>query len=126
MASARSVLSRPPRKRVAEGRMRHAPERPDPAEAQRQRQIVERLARGRPSARPDAENAVIAAGDLVPLIGDRPDDLRRRQRQHGEIDARAAHAEPPHQRRAEPRDDRAEQERGHHPEPAMVLSSAAP
>ena len=49
---------------------------------------------GEPCRRPDADEPVRAAGDRVPLEGDRPHDLRKGQRQHGEIDARQPHAEP--------------------------------
>ena len=49
--------------------------------------------------RPDAENAVRAAGDAFPLKQDGPDDLREREREHREIDAGEPHGEPAEQKR---------------------------
>ena len=61
---------------VAERREQRAPQEGDAGAAQRQRQpVVGRLA-GEPRRRPDADQAVAAAGELVPLEDDRPDDLR--------------------------------------------------
>ena len=79
---------------VAEGREQHAPQERDAGAAEDERQVVvDRLA-GEPGRRPDAEQAVAAAGEGIPLEHDRPADLREGQRQHGEIDAGQAHAEP--------------------------------
>src|SRR5437899_1625799 len=47
-----------------------------------------------PRSRPDAEEAVVAAGHVVPLVDDRVGDLREGQRQHREIDGRQADAKP--------------------------------
>ncbi len=70
------------------------------ARLKRERQPIKMRGRGGPGARPDADDAVVAAGDVGPLIGDRPGDLREGERQHGEIDAGEAHAEPAEDERA--------------------------
>ena len=66
----------------------------------RKRQPIKARGRGRPGARPDADDAVVAARHIGPLIGDRPGDLGEGKRQHGEIDAGEAHAEPAEDERA--------------------------
>ena len=70
--------------------------------------------RRRPFFRPDAENAVVAAGHRDPLERDRPDDLRECQRQHREIHAGQLHREKSEHRRAETPEQRAEQQRDDH------------
>src|SRR3981081_210206 len=54
----------------------------------------------RPLLGPDAEDAVVAAGHRDPLERDRPDDLRKRQRQHREIDAGELNRKESEHRRA--------------------------
>ena len=44
--------------------------------------------------RPDAEHAVGTSGHVLPLKHDSPDNLRERERQHGEIDAGEADSKP--------------------------------
>ena len=83
------------------------------------RKLVER--RGRP----DAEHAVGAARDLLPLEHDRPDDLREGERQHGKIDAGQPHREPAEQERAE-RGARAAPRRARSPSAPRAISPAAP
>src|SRR5437870_2991009 len=63
------------------------------APAGRQREIVVGERRGQPRRRPDAEQAVVAAGDVVPLMSDGVGDLAERERQHREVDAAEANAE---------------------------------
>ena len=41
----------------------------------------------------DLRQALVAAGHVVPFVADRPDDLRKRQGQHREIELDQAHAE---------------------------------
>src|SRR5271169_1554629 len=48
-------------------------------------------------ARPDAEHAIGAAGKLLPLEHDRPDDLGEGEREHREIDAGQPDREPAEQ-----------------------------
>ena len=94
----RRVAQRP--QRIAEGREGDDAQERDRARAQGERQPVEARGRGRPGARPDADDAVVAARHVGPLIGDRPGDLGEGKRQHGEIDAGEAHAEPAEDERA--------------------------
>ena len=78
----------------AEGREQDAPQQRDAGAAEGERQIVVGGLAGEPGRRPDAEHAVAAAGEGIPLEDDRPADLGEGQGQHGEVDARQAHAEP--------------------------------
>ena len=81
--------------RVAERREQHAAHSAQtPADADDQRQVVVGRLRAEPARRPDADQAVAAAGERVPLEHHRPGDLRERERQHGEVHARQPHAEP--------------------------------
>ncbi len=112
--------------RVAERREQHPPQ-------QIQTRADERRGSGssRPSSkpkrsrRPDADQAVAAAGDLVPLEHDRPDDLRERERQHREVDAGQAHREPAEQQRAGQRHD-AGRRPARPPSAATPRAAAAP
>ena len=87
--------------RIAAGAQAHAerredelPQGGDGGAGDRQREIVEDLGRRGPGRGPDAEDAVVAAGDAVPLEDHRPGDLGEGQGQHGEVDAGQPHAEP--------------------------------
>ncbi len=80
--------------RVAEGREDRAAQQQRQADAQRQREPVVGELRLRPAARPDAEDAVVAAGDLDPLECGAPGDLREGHGEHGGVHARQPRAEP--------------------------------
>ncbi len=97
--------------RIAERRVRDPGDRRERGGDERQREPVVRLLAGEPRRRPHADDAVGAAGDVVPLERDRPDDLRERERQHREIDAGEPHAEPADDERAGDRDQRRQRER---------------
>ena len=71
----------------------------------------------RPLVRPDAQNAVVAAGDAHPLERDRPDDLRKGQRQHREIDAGELHGEEAEHGGAQQPEQRSEQQADDHRQP---------
>ena len=72
------------------------------------------------------DEAVRSAGDRVPLKRDRPDDLRKREREHREIDAREPHAEPAEDERADAAPRRgASDERRHIGQPCVTASAAA-
>ena len=68
----------------------------------------------RPLRWPHAGQPVAAAGHVVPLEHDRPGDLRKRQRQHGEVYARQPHAEPAIEQRTARGHQGAEHQRGLH------------
>src|SRR5207237_10631454 len=53
-----------------------------------------------PPLRPDAENAIIAAGNLDPLERDGPDDLRECQGQHRKVHSGQLNREKSEHRRA--------------------------
>ena len=80
----------------------------------RDRQPVETRRARRPFLRPEAQNAVVAAGHRDPLERDRPDDLREGQRQHREIDAGQLYREEAENRGAEAAQQRTEQQAGDH------------
>ena len=101
MASLRSGESRVARSAKPNGREYDDPKRRDRKRGDAERQPVEMRRARRPFLRPDAQNAVVAAGHLDPLERDRPDDLREGQRQHREIDAGQLHGEEAEHRRAE-------------------------
>ncbi len=87
--------------RITERREQDAPQQQNADDDERQREQKER---GKPierRARPDAEHAVRAAGEILPLENDRPDDLREGERQHREIDPGQPHGEPAEQQRAQ-------------------------
>ena len=67
-----------------------------------------------PSLRPDAENAIVAAGHLDPLERDGPDDLRECQGQHREIHSGQLNREEPEHRRASQAEQRSQQQRKQH------------
>ena len=75
---------------------------------------IERGLGREPRRRPDADDAVRAAGEGVPLEHDRPRDLRERERQHREVDPGQPHAEPAEDRGADRRHDRRRRERRLH------------
>ena len=100
IVSARKVESRSARSCVAEWREGDDAQERDAARAQGESEPVEARGRGCPGARPDADDAVVAACHVGPLIGDRPGDLGEGKGQHGEIDAGKAHAEPAEDERA--------------------------
>ena len=77
--------------------------RPHAGDGAGQHQQVVRRLRRQPRGRPDADQAVAAAGERVPLEHDRPDDLREGERQHRQVHARQAHAEPAEDEGAERR-----------------------
>ena len=106
----RQRIARRPQ-RIAERREHDDAQGGDRERGDAERQPVETRRPRRPFRRPDAENAVVAAGHLDPLERDRPDDLREGQRQHREIDAGQSHAEPAEHRGAETAQQRAEQQR---------------
>ena len=70
--------------------------------------------RGRPSLRPDAEDAVVAAGHRNPLERDRPNDLRERQCQHREVDPGQLDRKESEHGRADAPEQRAKQQAGNH------------
>ncbi len=99
---------------VAERREQQAPQPQHRRHGEREReQEIDRSAVER-RRRPDADHAVGAAGQCLPLEHGRPDDLRERERQHGEIDAGEPHREPAEQQRAQERDDGRGDERKPH------------
>src|SRR6266496_2736916 len=67
-----------------------------------------------PRRRPDADQAVGASREAVPLERDRPDDLRESEREHREIDAREPHAEPAEDERTERRGERRQRQGERH------------
>src|ERR1700733_1937851 len=85
MAAQRRIAGRPQRK--TEGREGYHPQRADRERGNSERQPIETRRAGRPAFRPDAENAVVTAGEAHPLERDGPDDLRKGERQHRKIDA---------------------------------------
>src|SRR5206468_2546989 len=90
------VLRVPRRHRVEELVDRRPPdarEEGDPPAARGERQVVVGERSGEPRGRPDAEQAVVAARDVVPLVDDREGDLGKGEREHREVDGRQAHAE---------------------------------
>ena len=99
LAAQRRVARRAQRK--AERREHDDPQRGDHQRRDAERQPIEMRRARRPFLRPDAQNAVVAAGHRDPLERDRPDDLRKGQRQHREIDAGQLHGEEAEHRRAE-------------------------
>ena len=100
--------------RKAERREHDDPEHGDRERGDAERQPVEAGGTRRPFLRPDSQNAVVAAGHRDPLERDRPDDLRKGQGQHREIDAGQLHGEEAEHRRAEQAQQRAEQQRDDH------------
>ena len=100
---------------VAEGRVRGVAHSEDAARAERQREPVEGRRGRRPRGGPDVDEPVVAPGDVAPLEGERPDELREGQRQHGEVDAREAQADPADRHRRGARRERREQQRRLHP-----------
>jgi hypothetical protein len=74
----------------------------------------------RPGRRPDAEDAIVAAGHLDPLEGDGPDDLRKGERQHREIDAAQPHAEPAEHQCAQAAKEWPGEQRRFHRQPQML------
>ena len=71
--------------REAERRPPDAREEGDPPAARGERQVVVGERSGEPRGRPDAEQAVVAARDVVPLVDDREGDLGEREREHREV-----------------------------------------
>ena len=67
---------------------------------------------------PDAGEAVVAAGDLLPLEGDAPHQHGEGERQHGEVDLRQPHAEVA--------DDRGHQPGQHHRRRQRAAASGQP
>ena len=114
MASARSGESRAGAQRVAERRIDRPPQEDDSRRAEQQRQEVVRRLRRQPGRRPDADQAVRAAGQRVPLVRHRPGDLREGERQHRGVHAREPHAEPAEHQRAEARGERRQRQREFH------------
>jgi hypothetical protein len=57
-----------------------------------------------------AGQAVAAAGKAVPLKGDGPGDLRKSQRQHGQVDTGQAHRKPAKNQRTQRRHQRPQQQ----------------
>ncbi len=102
IASPRSGESRVARSAIAERREHDDPKHRDRERGDADRKPVEMRRARRPAFRPDAEDAVVAAGHRDPLERDRPDDLREGQRQHREIDAGQLNREEAEHRRAEP------------------------
>ena len=86
----------------------------DARAAKEEHQIEIRRLRGEPLRRPDADQAVRAAGDGVPLERDRPGDLREGEREHREVHAGEAHAEPAEDERAREREQGRRDERELH------------
>src|SRR6266850_585453 len=95
------------REHASEGRAHDAAQEPEAAADHDQgeevevlrRPVAERRHRGRHALEPrkirigDLRHALLPARDLVPLEADRPHDLGKGQREHGEVDAREPHAE---------------------------------
>ena len=79
-----------------------------------EREIVVDEAACGPARRPDADEPIVAARHLDPLERDGVEDLRRGERQHGEVDARQPHDEEAEQRRPERGGDRRERQRELH------------
>ena len=100
--------------RHAERREHHSPQQQQRAEVQRQREVVVDGRGTGPGGGPDADQPVVAAGEVVPLEDDGVDDLGERQREHGQVDAGQAHAEPAEQQRASQRHHRRHRERHAH------------
>ena len=69
------------------------------------------------TASADAQDAVVAAGDRDPLEGDRPDDLRKGQRQHRKVDAGQLNAEEAEYSRTQAAEQGAKQQRDDHRQP---------
>ena len=82
----------------------------DAAHGEQQRE--EEVGRGaaQPRGRPDVDEPVVAARRLAPLEDEAPEELREGERQHGEVDAGEAQADPAHAERGEPRAQGGEQE----------------
>ena len=74
----------------------------------------------RPFFRPDAEDAVVAAGHRNPLERDRPHDLRERQGQHREIHPGQLDRKETEHGRAEAPEQRTEQRRDDHRQPCRL------
>ena len=102
-----------PQQQHADHRQRQREQEIDPSPVERRR-------------RPDADHAVGAAGQVLPLEHGRPDDLREGERQHREIDAGQPHREPAEQQRAGERDQRRRREREPIGAASHFTSSAAP
>ncbi len=99
---------------IAERREAHASQQENAGAAQSERhQVVDGLV-ARPIRRPDAEQAVVAAGDRAPLECHRPDDLGEGERQHRQIDAGKADAEPAEQAADKRGGERRREETGRH------------
>ena len=85
-----------------------------PAATSAMRQPIKMRGRRRPGAWPNSNQAIVAAGYFSPLKGDGPDDLRKGERQHREIDARQPHAEPAEDKGSEDSEQRSGHEPGRH------------
>ena len=114
-AAQRRVPRRP--QRVAERREHDDAQDDDRERGNRQRQPVEGGGARRPFVRPDPQNAVVAAGHRDPLERDRPDDLRKGERQHRKIDAGELHAEEAEHGCTQAAEQGAEQQRDDHRQP---------
>ena len=77
----------------AERRIDEAPEGPGGQPRAGEGEEIEGPRPGERFRHRDRDQAVVAAGQAVPLVRDRPDDLRKRQREHREVDAREPDAE---------------------------------
>ena len=77
----------------AERRIDEAPEGPGRQPRAGEGEEIEGPRPGERFRHRDRDQAVVAAGQAVPLVRDRPDDLRKRQREHREVDAREPDAE---------------------------------
>ena len=99
---------------VAERREQHSAQQQhrEHGEGERKQVIVRRRVERR--RRPYADDAVRSAGHVLPLVDDRPDDLREGERQHGEINARQPDGEPAEQQGARERGQRCEGNRAEH------------
>ncbi len=83
------------RQRPAERRIDDVPQAVDRDDADHQHELVV-VGEGRlgdPLRHRNADQAVVATGEVVPFEGDQVDDVAERQRQDGEVDVGATHAE---------------------------------
>src|SRR5499427_5163157 len=77
-----------------------------PGSREGERPVVVVRGRLEPGGRPHGEDAVVSARHLVPLMHDGVDDLGESESEHGEVDAREAHAEVAEERGARGRHER--------------------
>ena len=97
--------------RVAERRVDDGVQGQDAEGHDRQREVVVGGRRLEQARRPHVEQAVVAAGERLPLEDHGEDDLGEGQREHGEVRVGEPHDEEAEQQRARRRDDRRRRQR---------------